>query len=112
MRSNLYILPLLLASSLTAPALILSTTVSYDFFYNSVPSKGVGSGVILDKKGNIITNYHVIEDSQRLDVTLHDGSRYSAEIAGVDPNNDLAVIKIKAPQTKLKPVVLGDSSEM
>lgn len=140
MRSNLYILPLLLASSLTAPALIpsslnavtpdeqaniriyeeigpsvvniVSTTVSYDFFYNSVPSKGVGSGVILDKKGNIITNYHVIEDSQRLDVTLYDGSRYSAEIAGVDPNNDLAVIRIKAPQTKLKPVVLGDSSEM
>lgn len=91
---------------------ITSTTVSYDFFYNPVPAKGAGSGFIVDKDGDILTNYHVVGDAKDVDVTLYDGSRYSAEVAGVDPGADIAVIRIKAPQNKLKPVVLGDSATL
>lgn len=91
---------------------IVSTTVSYDFFYNPVPSTGSGSGVIIDKAGNIITNYHVVEGARSLDVTLFDGSKFTAEVVGVDPGDDLALIKVKAPQTKLKPVPMGDSSSL
>ncbi|MBI5810457.1 MAG: trypsin-like peptidase domain-containing protein [Deltaproteobacteria bacterium] len=91
---------------------IVSTAVSYDFFYNPVPSKGAGSGVIIGKGGDIITNYHVIEGAENLDVTLYDGSRYSAEVAGVDAGSDLAVIRIKAPSHKLKPMPLGDSANL
>lgn len=88
---------------------IVSTAISIDFFYNSVPSEGAGSGVIIDKRGYIVTNYHVVEGASGLDVTLFDGSRFKAEVIGVDPGDDLAVIKIKAPQKKLQPVALGES---
>lgn len=91
---------------------IVTTAVSYDFFYNPVPSTGSGSGVICDSKGHIITNYHVINGARSLDVTLFDGSKYTAEVVGVDPGDDLAVIKIKAPASKLKPIEFGDSSDM
>ncbi len=98
----------------TSPAVvnIVNTTVSYDFFYNPVPETGSGSGIIVDKKGHIITNYHVVEGAQRLDVTLHDGSKYRAVIKGIDPGNDIALIKIEAPAERLKPVVFGDSSSL
>ncbi len=91
---------------------IVSTTISYDFFYNPIPETGAGSGVIFDRKGHIVTNYHVVEDAQRLDVTLSDGSKYEAEIVGIDPGNDIAVIRIKAPPDRLKPIPLGDSGSL
>lgn len=88
---------------------IVSTTVSYDFFYNPVPSQGAGSGTIVDKRGYIVTNYHVIEDARGVDVTLFDGTKHKADVIGIDPGDDLAVLKIKAPQSKLRPVPMGDS---
>mgnify|MGYP001619181560 FL=1 len=88
---------------------IINTAVSYDFFFNPVPEGGTGSGSIIDKKGDILTNYHVVEGAQRLDVTLSDGTKWEAKIIGVDPSNDLAVIRIDAPQGKLKIIPLGDS---
>lgn len=91
---------------------IVTTAVSYDFFYNPVPSTGSGSGVIADRRGHIITNYHVINGARSLDVTLFDGSKYTAEVVGVDPGDDLAVIKIKASASKLKPIEFGDSSAL
>lgn len=91
---------------------INTTTVTYDFFYNALPATGAGSGIIVDKKGNIITNYHVIENAKAIDVTLFDGSKYGAEAIGIDPASDLAVIRIKAPQNKLKPIAFGDSSAL
>lgn len=89
---------------------ITTITVSYDFFLNPIPEKGTGSGFVIDRKGHIVTNYHVVENAKRLEVTLYDGTKYQAQVIGVDPGNDLAVIKIKAPEEKLRPVVLGDSS--
>ncbi|MBI5467680.1 MAG: trypsin-like peptidase domain-containing protein [Deltaproteobacteria bacterium] len=91
---------------------IVTTSVSYDFFYNPAPSTGSGSGVIVDRKGDIITNFHVIEGAQSLGVTLYDGSRYGAEVVGADPGSDLAVLRIKAPEEKLTPILLGDSSDL
>lgn len=89
---------------------IVSTTLAYDFFYNIVPSTGTGSGVIIDKRGFIITNYHVIEDARSVEVTFFDGTRYKAEVVGLDAGDDLAVLKVNAPSAKLRPVTMGDSS--
>lgn len=91
---------------------IITTTISYDFFYNPISATGSGSGVIIDRRGHIVTNYHVIEGARSLEVTLFDGSRHRAEVVGVDAGDDLAVIAIKAPQSKLKPIRLGDSSAL
>jgi S1-C subfamily serine protease len=88
---------------------ISSVVVEYDFFYRPVPKEGTGSGVIIDGLGHIVTNNHVIQDSRRLEVTLSDGSRWNAVLVGVDPENDLAVVKINAPEEKLKPLPLGSS---
>jgi len=91
---------------------IINTTVSYDFFLNPVPEKGTGSGSVIDKRGYILTNNHVVENAQRLDVTLYDGSKWKARLIGTDPSNDLAVIKIDAPPERLRPIPFGDSSSL
>ncbi len=87
---------------------ITSTTVQFDFFYGPVPQQGQGSGFILDRQGLILTNNHVIEGGQRIEVTLSDKHKYKAEKIGVDVNHDLALIKITAPN--LVPAVLSDSN--
>jgi len=80
-----------------------------DFFFNAFPTQGSGSGSIIDMKGHILTNYHVVEDAQKLEVTLADESKWPAKLVGSDANNDLAIIKIDAPKEKLKVVPMGDS---
>ncbi|HSR66740.1 MAG TPA: trypsin-like peptidase domain-containing protein [Acidobacteriota bacterium] len=88
---------------------IVSTSIEYNFFLRPLARQGVGSGFVVDGKGHIVTNYHVIEGAEGLDVTLFDESKYEAEVIGVDPLNDLAVLRIEAPQEKLHPVPLGRS---
>ena len=87
---------------------ITSTVVQFDFFYGPVPQQGQGSGFVLDKQGLILTNNHVIDGGQRIEVTLSDKHKYKAETIGVDKNHDLALIKITAPN--LVPAVLSDSN--
>jgi putative serine protease PepD len=70
---------------------------------------GVGSGIILDKEGRILTNNHVINGANQIDVTLSDGTSASATLIGRDAGNDLAVIKADLPADKLTPAKLGDS---
>ncbi|UCD71744.1 MAG: trypsin-like peptidase domain-containing protein [Syntrophobacterales bacterium] len=91
---------------------ITSVVVERDFFFNPIPRGGAGSGSIIDESGHILTNYHVIRDSTKLEVTLSDGSKWSARFVGADPNNDLSVIKIDAPKEKLTVIPMGDSSEL
>ncbi len=91
---------------------ITTSVLSYDVFLNPVPKTGAGSGVILDKKGYIATNHHVIEGAKQLEVTLYDGSKWKAKLVGTDPDNDLAVISIEAPPEKLNPIPLGDSANL
>jgi S1-C subfamily serine protease len=77
--------------------------------------EGTGSGFIIDQQGHIVTNQHVVENANRLDVTLADESSYSAELVAVDDANDLAVIRLNAPAEKLRTLVvaqLGDSAQL
>ena len=72
----------------------------------------VGSGFVFDKKGHIITNNHVVENTKKISVTFIDGTSYHAEIIGNDPYADLAVIKVDVPSEKLHPLFIGDSSTL
>ncbi len=87
---------------------ITSTTVSFDFFYGPVPQQGQGSGFLLDKQGHILTNNHVIEGGQRIEVTLSDKHKYKASVVGVDKSHDLALLLITAPN--LVPATLSESN--
>ncbi len=71
--------------------------------------QGSGSGFIWDRRGHVVTNYHVIEDGRRWTVTLADQSTHDAQLAGVAPDKDLAVLKIDAPAEKLIPLPVGRS---
>jgi len=75
-------------------------------------TRGLGSGFVFDKKGHIITNAHVVDDSKKVVVTFLDGRSYNAEIVGIDEFTDLAVIKVNADLTLLRPLALGDSSNL
>jgi serine protease Do len=67
----------------------------FDRFTRSVPMKGRGSGFVVSKDGQILTNNHVVDNADKITVTMSDGKTYSAEVLGKDPTFDLAVIKIK-----------------
>ena len=73
---------------------------------------GVGSGFVFDKMGHIITNAHVIEGSTKTVVTFLDGRSYNAEIIGMDEYTDIGVIKVNADLKLLRPLSLGDSSNL
>jgi len=71
-----------------------------------------GSGIVLDKKGHILTNFHVIEGAREVNVTLSSGKSYLAEMVGIDPPTDIAVLKIDAAESELFPVEMADSSQL
>jgi S1-C subfamily serine protease len=87
---------------------ITSTEVRFDFFYGPVPQTGQGSGFILNKEGLILTNNHVIEGGQKVEVTLYNKHQYQAKVVTVDKGHDLALLKIDAPD--LVPATLAESS--
>lgn len=79
----------------------------------SSDSGSIGSGVVLDTKGDILTNNHVVDGYDQLVVTMDDGTTYEAELVGNDSSSDLAVIKLKdADASKLTPIEIGDSSKL
>ncbi len=90
---------------------ITSTAMAYDFFYRPVPQQGQGSGFILDKEGHILTNNHVIDNAQLVEVTLADKKKYKATVVGVDRNHDLALLQIK-DAANLTPAVLAESTNL
>jgi S1-C subfamily serine protease len=73
-------------------------------------AKGKGSGIVIDQAGHVLTNFHVVEGAQKIQVTLYDGKTYDARPVGGDPETDVAVLKIDAPAESLFPVVFGSSS--
>ncbi|MFC6646409.1 S1C family serine protease [Granulicella cerasi] len=90
---------------------ITSTEVAYDFFYRPVPQQGQGSGFILNKDGNILTNNHVIDNAQLVEVTLWNKKKYKARVVTVDRNHDLALLKIDgAPD--LQPATLASVNNL
>jgi S1-C subfamily serine protease len=91
---------------------ITSKVVEYDWFYQPYSTEGsTGSGCILDTDGNILTNYHVIESADSLEVTLPDKAKYHAKVVGFDEQNDIAIIRVNGvPKDRLHPIAIGDSS--
>jgi len=89
---------------------ITSTAVAYDIFYGAVPQHGMGSGFVIDAEGHILTNYHVIESARQVEVTTSDKKKYKAQIIGVDPPHDLAVIQI--PSKAVPQAEIGDSKNL
>jgi len=91
------------------------TTSGYQgdrIFFVPVPSQGEGSGAVIDKQGHIVTNSHVVEGAEEIQVTLFNGKTYAARRVGADKNTDVAVVKIDAPADELYPVTLGDSNRL
>ncbi len=97
-----------------APSVVSITTqvMTPDFFFNAEPTEGSGSGFVLDKQGHILTNYHVIEGAERIDVTFGDQLTAEAKVVGSDARNDVAVLKVDVDPAALVPVTLGESGNL
>ena len=87
-------------------------TVASGLFLLEVPSEGAGSGIVVDKQGHVLTNYHVVEGAREIQVLLFDGSSHSGAVVGFDPATDVAVLKVDAPPELLFPVVFGSSNNL
>ena len=85
----------------------------FKFFYGDqeeAPQGGMGSGVIVSPEGYVLTNNHVVEGADEIEIVLHDGRRTQAQVIGTDPDTDLAVLKIKLD--RLPVIVWGNSDEL
>jgi S1-C subfamily serine protease len=91
---------------------ITSTTYGYNWFMEPVPEQGTGSGSIINQEGHILTNYHVVANAEKLTVTLADGSERDGKVVGVDPENDLAIVKIDPRGKKLATIPFGNSRDL
>src|SRR5258708_29400789 len=92
-----------------AVANILTKATAYDFFMDPVPVEGAGSGFVIDPKGYVLTNFHVVQEAQSIEVVLGDSSRYPAKFIGADQRNDVALVKIEPKGKPLAAPPLGDS---
>ena len=88
----------------------ITTSITTNFWGYQTTSAASGSGFIFSNDGYILTNFHVVEDSNSITVSMYDGKSYKAELIGYDESNDVAVLKIDA--TGLVPVVLGNSDKI
>ncbi len=99
-----------------APSVVYITSIAvrrnlFSLNVYEIP-QGTGSGFIWDKQGRIVTNFHVISDASRLEVTLADRSSWKAVLVGAAPDRDLAVLQISAPAGKLQPIAIGESANL
>jgi S1-C subfamily serine protease len=85
--------------------------VCCDFFLRPVPQQGQGSGFIIDNQGHILTNYHVVDDAQKVEVTLWNKKKFEATRIGVDPIHDIALLQITGAKD-LQPATLADSTHL
>jgi S1-C subfamily serine protease len=92
-----------------AVANILTKATEYDFFMDPIPVEGAGSGFVIDPRGYILTNFHVVEGAQSIEVVLGDQSRHPAKYIGADQRNDVALVKIEPKGKQLTALKLGDS---
>jgi serine protease Do len=89
---------------------IVTRQMSYDSLLRPVPSEGVGSGVIFDPRGHVLTNSHVVAEAKQVQVFLPDGRKFPGKVMGRDPLSDLAVVMISGQHLPTSP--LGDSSKL
>jgi S1-C subfamily serine protease len=98
------------------PSVVYITAIALrrDFFRLNVMEipRGTGSGFVWDEDGHVVTNYHVIREGNRLEVTLADQSTWQARLVGTAPDKDLAVLRIESPPAGLRPLRLGSSSDL
>ncbi len=78
----------------------------------NIPQQGSGSGFVIDKDGYIVTNNHVVDGADKVEVKFIDGTTVRAQVVGTDPDSDLAVIKVDVKSSLLQPVEMGDSSAL
>ena len=90
---------------------ITNRSVTFSMFWGYQEGEATGSGVIVDERGYVLTNHHVIEGAKELMVVTNDGKQYAAEVVGADPGTDLALLKISADD-KLPAATLGESSNV
>jgi S1-C subfamily serine protease len=92
---------------------ISTETLRLNWFLEPVPSEGgTGSGSIIDTRGYVLTNYHVVQDAYKVFVNLHDGSQFQGEVIGKDPENDLAVVKFDPAGKNLRTIPFGISDNL
>jgi S1-C subfamily serine protease len=91
---------------------IVAEVVTMSFFRGPVPSQGTGSGFVLDEDGHIVTNYHVIQNAQSINVIFADGTEASARVIGTDPLNDLAIILPEQLPPGVAPLELGSVEDL
>ena len=92
---------------------ITTETLALNWFLEPVPSDGgTGSGSIIDRRGYILTNYHVVEKAYKVHINLADGSQYEGEVIGKDPENDLAVVRFDPDGAELTTIPFGNSSTL
>jgi S1-C subfamily serine protease len=100
----------------TSPGVVYiqSTAIQRDFYgLFSRPVEGAGSGSVIDEQGDILTNFHVIADAEKLTVSFGSGKAYPARVIGRDPDTDLAVIRLlETPKESLTIVPMGDSDKL
>ena len=102
--------------SKASPAVVFvtNTALRRSFFTLNVEEipRGSGTGFVWDESGLIVTNFHVIAGAHKLTITLQDRSEYEAEVIGVAPEKDLAVLRLLQPPEQLATLPMGDSSEL
>lgn len=92
---------------------ITTEVVRFNWFLEPIPSEGgSGSGIIIDERGYVLTNNHVIEGASRLFVNLADGSQHEAEVVGTDPESDLAVLRFNPAGRRLPTIPMGNSDNL
>ena len=97
-------------------SVVYITSIAYQrdlftFDVQAVPT-GTGSGFLWDERGRVVTNFHVVQGAQELEVTLSDHNSYKATVVGLAPEKDLAVLQIQDPPAKLRPIPIGTSSDL
>jgi len=95
-----------------AVANVLTKATEYDFWMDPVPVEGAGSGFVIDAKGYILTNFHVVQEAQSIEVVLGDQTHYGAKFVGADQRNDVALLKIEPKGRPLVVLPLGDSGSL
>ena len=95
-----------------SPAVVSVATlrVIRETMFDAVPVRGMGSGIIFDSNGGILTNHHIVEDAERVEVLTPDGKKFQGEVLGSDPMSDIAVVRVDGEG--LPAVKLGDSDKL
>ncbi len=92
------------------PSVVNVNTVRlvHDYYMNVVPLRGMGSGIVIDNEGHIMTNNHIVEQAEDIEVTMFDGRKFKGKLVGSDMTSDVAVVKVD--ESNLPPAKLGDSN--